>query len=270
MVSSQHQIIDALIYHKRMAPKINKFHYRIFNLLINLKELSGIEARGITLNKPGLISIFEKDYGPRDGSSLEKWFCKVMEDYHLPQPHHLLLMTVPKIMGYVFNPVSFYLAFDKENVLYAVIAEVNNTFRDHHFYLISDGGKSIANRDDLSQLSKVFYVSPFYKIEGTYQFKFRLSEGKIGMFIDYYVDGKKTFESYISGHLKQLNKQTLIQTALRYPTQIFKIILLIHYQALKLWIKRIAYHSKSPPPKQILTASRTFPTKSKHSSKPKA
>ncbi len=243
-----HQILDALVFHKRFSPKVNKFNYKIFNLLINLDDLTSLKNVGVRLNGFGVVSFCEKKYGPRDGSSLRKWFDHLIEDYNLAPPTHLLLLTNPRILSYVFNPVSFYLAYNKDNQLYAVVAEVNNTFHDHHFYLISNEGLPLTSDQNLELIPKTFFVSPFLKIEGEYQFKFLDSKDKFSVFIDYFIKDEKKFESFISGSLQLLTKRNLRLTLLRYPLQIFKIILLIHFQGFKLWLKRIAYHKKSPPP----------------------
>ena len=160
------QLYTAKVMHKRFFPKENTFSYGVYYLALPLP------AAPI----PGFFASFHaKDLGKRDGSDPTIWVRNILAEYDLDQKtKHIILVTMPRIMGYVFNPVSFYLCLDEANLLKAVLCEVHNTFGECHSYLCAHPDHAPIMPDQWLQAEKVFHVSPFLERCGDYKFRFDL------------------------------------------------------------------------------------------------
>ena len=159
-----------------------------------------------------------------------------------------MLVTMPSVLGYVFNPVSFYLCLDQEKDIRAVIAEVHNTFGEQHTYLCAHSDHTSITSDDWLEAEKLFHVSPFLERNGSYKFRFSLQKDKLGIWIDYFDKEKnKQLITSLIGNLQALNRSSINKAFLSHPLLTLKAIILIHWQALKLVAKNIRYVIK---PKQ--------------------
>lgn len=246
------QILFGDVMHRRLFPKINGFHYRIYYLAIPLSQINTI--KDLKVNKFAPLSFYTKDHGDKKSDDLSQWARAILDQYNITQADgEIVLLCMPRIFGYVFNPISYWLCLDKQHNLRAVICEVNNTFGQTHSYLcVHDDQRAITVQDEMSA-QKLFHVSPFLKREGHYQFRFdwRLfvqEEGKtpkFGSWIDYYAhNGKKQLVTSLIGRFDPLDKKNLRRAFWRYPLLTFKAIALIHWQALKLVVKGIKYVPK--------------------------
>lgn len=232
------KIFTAKTMHKRFAPKENKFVYGIYYLAIPLSKLAKLK-----LLWP-LISFRSKDHGNRDGSDLRGWIDEILQKYDVKDVDEVVLIAMPRIFGYTFNPVSFWMCLDASGSLKAVLAEVNNTFGETHSYLcVKEEGASIT-ADDIFSDEKLFHVSPFLPREGGYQFRFDYRDEKLGIWIDYFIDGKKMLATNLIGSFSPLTKPNLLKNFFRFPMLTFKVIALIHYQAFKIILKGIRYIPK--------------------------
>lgn len=243
MVESK--IFAAKTMHKRLTPKENKFVYGVYYLALPLSKLENLK-----LLRP-LTSFKIKDHGARDGSDLKSWVSNILKNHKISEIDEIILVAMPRILGYVFNPVSFWLCLDKQGRLKAVLAEVNNTFGETHSYLCTNEDNSEIKPEDIFAGEKLFHVSPFLEREGSYQFRFDYQKDKLGIWIDYYnKEGEKVLLTNLTGKMKELNRISLLKHFLRYPLVTFKVISLIHYQAIKLMIKGIKYICK-PKQKEV-------------------
>lgn len=234
------QIFTAKVMHKRIFPKENSFTYGVYYLALPLP------AAPI----PGRLSRFDaSDVGCRDGSDPSVYAKEILGEYGLEKAtQHIMLITMPRVLGYIFNPVSFYLCLDQTKRLKAVIAEVHNTFGEQHAYLCAKADHAPIEADEWLEADKLFHVSPFLEREGHYRFRFSLQDNKLGIWIDYYDKEKnKQLLTALTGSLQPLTKQSLRKAFLSHPLVTLKTIMLIHRQALKLVRKRIPY---IPKPKQ--------------------
>jgi DUF1365 family protein len=234
------QIFTARVIHKRLFPKENSFSYGLYYLLLPL-PVQTIPSK--------LVSFNRRDLGYRDGSDPENFAKTILQTYGLEQKiNHIMLVTMPSVLGYVFNPVSFYLCLDQEKQLRAVISEVHNTFGQQHTYLCAHSDHSSIKNDDWLEAEKLFHVSPFLERKGIYKFRFSLQKNEIGIWIDYFDEEKnKQLLTSLIGCLQPLNRSSINKVFLSYPLLTLKTIILIHWQALKLIVKNIRYISK---PKQ--------------------
>lgn len=231
------QILHARVMHRRIFPRVNRFRYRIFCLCLPLPSPA----------LPGKLVRFDpQDLGRRDGSDPGAWARALLADYALEAvTAKIMLVTMPKVLGYVFNPVSFYLCLDAEGRLRAVIAEVHNTFGEVHAYLCAHPGHAPISETDWLSAQKQFHVSPFLPRAGEYRFRFAPGRGTLAIQVNYHAeDGRAQLMTSISGELEPLTAASLRRAAWRYPLVTLKAMTLIHWQALKLVFRRIRYISR--------------------------
>ena len=238
-------LFKAKIFHKRFLPNENEFSYSGFYIKVSLENLKDLNSLLFSVNKFNLFSFYEKDYGYRDGSSPEVWAKDILNKAGLNNfKGRLVLHTVPRVLGYVFNPVCFWYCYDK-NKLFAIICEVNNTFGESHNYVIKKND-NWHNRT----LPKEFHVSPFYDIKGEYKFDFSKNNN---VSIKYYFDNKLQLSTGVKGKEIPWNDINLLKIFFRHPFYTFLIISLIHYQAVKLFFKKNKIYSKPEKSRNELT-----------------
>lgn len=245
------RLYTARVMHKRLFPKENTFHYGVYYLALPLPALS----------VPGIFASFHaKDIGKRDGSDPLLWVRGILSDYGLNEKvKNITLITMPRVLGYVFNPVSFYLCLDKDNNLRAVLCEVHNTFGQQHSYLCANHDHKPITGEHWLEAEKVFHVSPFLNRCGDYKFRFDLKEDKLGIWIDYYDNQKqKQLITSLVGSFTPLTPKSLRSAFWRHPLVSLKTIALIHWQALKLFIKGIGYITKPVQLTQKITSTRNL------------
>lgn len=231
------QLYTAKVMHKRFFPKENAFNYCVYYLVLALPA-APIPGR--------LASFHAKDVGKRDGSDPTTWVRGILIDYGLNEKaKHIVLVTMPRILGYVFNPVSFYLCLDESQQLRAVLCEVHNTFGEQHSYLCANPDHRPITADQWLEADKVFHVSPFLQRHGDYKFRFDLRADKLGIWIDYYdAEHQKQLVTSLIGNFTPLTPKSLSQVFWRHPLVVLKAITLIHWQAFRLVIKGIRYITK--------------------------
>jgi hypothetical protein len=158
------------------------------------------------------------------------------------------LLAQPRVLGHVFNPVSFWLVHGVEGDLRVVIAEVSNTFGDRHSYLCHHPDLRPITREDTLQATKIFHVSPFQPVEGGYSFRFDIGPEKIGIWIDY-SRGNGGLLATLTGTRRPLTNRAILRACLRRPFGSRRVLGLIHWQALKLWWKGASYRPRPEPPR---------------------
>lgn len=252
-------MLFANVMHKRLFPKENSFSYRVYYFASDLDKLDGLaDKRWFGLNKWGLASFHDRDHGPCDGSSLKAWAQGLIEEYAGDMSiHRIVLVAMPRILGYGFNPVSFWLCLDESDQLRAVISEVHNTFGERHVYFCRNADGSVITRQQPIEADKLFHVSPFLPRNGSYKFKFDYNSGRFGVWIDYHdKDGNRQLLTSLSGHFSEYSRKRLMWAFVSCPLVTVKTVGMIHWQALKLVLKGIQYF---PKPAQL--ADRIVPSK---------
>jgi DUF1365 family protein len=246
------QIGFGQIRHTRLRPARNAFAYRGYFLRLPLRALAaGADGGGVRFNRAGWFAVNDADHG--DGRPLLAWIDALLAAERIGDAvGEVWLHTFPRVLGYVFNPVSFWFAHRADGALRAVVCEVNNTFGERHCYLLAHAdGRPIANGEALTA-RKVFHVSPFCGIEGGYRFRFLLSaQGGAPRWvgrIDYDDAEGPLLLTSVSGELETLTPRALLRALVAYPAFTFGVIARIHWQALKLAVKRVPFFSKPAPP----------------------
>jgi uncharacterized protein len=233
------------VLHKRLRPFRHRFVYRVFSLLLDLDDLP-TQLRFFKHNRFGLLSLYDKDHGARDGSALRPW-----AEQHLraagyePQGWKILLACYPRLWGYVFNPLSVYYCYDPAGLLQAILYEVKNTFGDQHGYLLKAG--------DRQDCSKGFYVSPFIGMTGHYNFKLNDPSEELLQHIQMSDEVGPLLVATYRAQRQPLTDAAILRLILTHPLMTFKVFAAIHWEALRLWLKGAKYHSYREPPQRPVT-----------------
>jgi uncharacterized protein len=242
------------VMHRRLAPVSHAFRHGVFFMRLRVDAETLRWPALFSRNRWNLFSFHDADHGPRDGSPLEPWIRELLARQGLACADGAIwLQAFPRVLGYVFNPVSFWLCHDRAGALRAVLAEVSNTFGERHNYLVAHAdGRPIAPGDWLTA-RKVFHVSPFFAVSGHYRFRFAETGARCNFRIDYHDERGAQLITSIGGTGAPLRTAALVRAFFRYPWLTLGVILRIHYHALRLWLKRVPFHAKPLPPVEETT-----------------
>jgi uncharacterized protein len=237
-------------FHGRKGAVANRFRYRVDYLLLDPDAAQG--PRLFSRNRRNLIAVHDRDHGGLPGAGHGvSWARRVLEGHGLTAAQ-ILLLAQPRVLGHVFNPVSFWLCFAASGDLTAVIAEVTNTYGERHSYLCAHPGGGAIQPEDTLQATKIFYVSPFQPVTGRYDFRFDIRPDRIGIWIDYTSEKGGVFTNLI-GPRVALTNRGILMACLRRPFGSRRVLALIHWQALKLAIKGAKFRSRPTPPADEVT-----------------
>ena len=241
--------LEASIFHERLRPVRNRFGYQALYCLLPAACLLEKKRIGLFgLNRFGLFSVHAADYGHRGREPLSD-LKRLLADWRLGEADgEIELLTLPRVLGYGFNPVSFWLCRDRAGALRAVLAEVNNTFGERHCYFCFHGDHRAIRAGDVLSARKVFHVSPFMKVEGRYAFRFSADSDRIAVTIDLEDEEGLLLRTAIAGRAVPLSGPSLLAHLARNPLYPFKVIGLIHYQAARLLFKGVGHFRKPAPP----------------------
>jgi DUF1365 family protein len=239
--------------HNRLAPKSHRFHYDVFMFYLDLDEIDGLSKRlkFLSRNSFNLFNFRDKDHLqlPREIPDTSKNTRQHITDYLAANGVNIgngriMLLTNLCTLGYQFNPVSFYFCYDEAGEPICSIVEVCNTFLEMKPYFLGAG--SMENGQFKLNTEKYFYVSPFIEMDTNFDFDLHIPGEKLQLKIDDYDKaGKRFFISTLSGTRQELKDSTLLYYFLSFPLITVKVITLIHWQAFKLWLKKIPYHKKN-------------------------
>lgn len=248
------ELLTGLVIHHRLRPAEHRFSYGVFYLRLRLSALEQAGNTLFSLNRFNLASFHYRDHGARDGTHPLTWIRALLAREGLTSADgEVWLQCFPRVLGYVFNPVSFWFCEDRAGNLRAVLAEVNNTFGETHCYLLArPGGEPIPSNTAL-EARKVFHVSPFFPVSGGYRFRFSRAASAHVARIDY-LDGEgPLLLTRIAGRPAPLTTARLAHAFISHPLMTLTIMARIHWQALRLWLLRVPFHSKPLPPLEKLS-----------------
>jgi len=253
--ASPHSIVDATVVHRRLRPRENAFRYRVGYLCLGIDALESAAGRWLKLDRRGLVSFRRVDHGARDGSDLKAWLKETLHDQGMADicDGEAVLMTMPRMLGYVFNPVSFWFCRDKAGALRAVLCAVNNTFGERHCYLVHHEDRAPIQPDQWLEGRKVFHVSPFLPVEGGYRFRFRLDDERAHVDVNYHDAQGLMLATSVGGRREALDDRGVLRRFLGNPTMTLAVMVRIHWQALHLWRKRARFYRKPAPPPELVT-----------------
>lgn len=245
------------VMHARLKPFRHRFSYRLFSLLIDIDDPAASNASWLLRhNRFGVLSFHDADHGFRDGSPLRPWVMRVLADTGLAmEVGAVRLLCFPRLLGFVFNPISIYYVFSPDGACCAVIYEVNNTFGETHTYVAPVSGEGVISQE----AEKTFYVSPFIGMKATYAFSLRVPGEKLSIAIHQRDPEGALLVATQSGNRKPLSTREILKAVLRHPLMTLNVVLRIHTQALRLWWKGAALQPRTPKPNATISLATTSP-----------
>ena len=234
-------IYSGFVTHRRFKPKRHFFTYKTFSMLIDLSEIEnlGKKIKFFSYNRFNILSFYDIDHGSRDGSSLSDWVKKTLLKSKINIGSGTIkLLCYPRFFGYVFNPLSIFYCYDDNLKLRAILYEVKNTFNEQHTYVFS---ASPSSNLILHKCNKKFYVSPFMEMKTFYNFRL-LKPGKV---LNVFIKQGDTEGTLLTacqvGKKIEMNSKNLFFQFFTHPFMSFKVILAIHFEAFRLWIKGVKH-----------------------------
>jgi DUF1365 family protein len=261
------------VRHQRLRPALNAFAYPVFFVLLPMRALrSRPGLLCLARNRRGLLSFHDRDHGAGGGDALA-WVEQLLSAHGIDDVDgEIWLQTFPRVLGYVFKPVSFWFGHRSDGSLRVVLAEVNNTFGERHVYLLepAKGARELRWGEALAA-SKVFHVSPFCQVRGSYRFRFARVERDAGdgqggprgertqrmvARVEHHDDEGPLLLTSVSAELDELTAASSRRALLAQPLLTLGVMWRIHWQALRLWRKRVPWVAKPNPPAQPVTRAR--------------
>ena len=231
--------------HRRLTPRVHRFKYRVFAMLLDLDELPRLDRRLrlFAWNHFGLFSFQDRDHG--DGRPLKAWLNGLLADAGIQAHGSRQVLCYPRILGYVFNPLSVWFCRDEDGALKAVIYEVHNTYDERHAYVLPAGDDEKLVRHGCA---KDFYVSPFLSSDCRYSFRVRPPGVDVAVAIHEEESGRPILNASFAGRRLALSDSALLGLWLRHPLMTLKVVFAIHFEAVRLMLKGVRRHPHVPKP----------------------
>lgn len=230
-----HRLYVGEVMHMRLRPFRHQFRYRVFTALLDIDRLDQAESRLFRVDRFGLFSFHRRDHGARDGTALRPWVEDRLAAAGRPAPARIMLLSMPRLLGYAFNPLSVFFCHDAAGRLESVIYEVKNTFGDQIPYVLD--ARPDADGASRHRQAKEMYVSPFIGMDQTYRFTVRAPDARLAIRIKQSGPEGDWLIATQNGARRELTDRVLAGLVLSHPAAAFKVIAAIHWQALKLWLK---------------------------------
>ncbi|SHM00577.1 DUF1365 domain-containing protein [Roseibium suaedae] len=234
------------VMHARMKPEEHRFTYDVFSILIDLDHLEAADRMTplFSVGRFNLSSFHARDHGPRDGSSLRAHADRLLEAEGVERPARVLLLCYPRILGYVFNPLAVYYAYDAAGALTGVIYEVRNTFGGIHHYVLGVKDGELSEAGLRQQQDKLFYVSPFVSMEQTYRFRLLPPGEAVRIRILESDKEGPLLSATFNGTARPFTSASLLKLCAKIPFLPLKVMAGIHWEAFKIWRKGVRFHPR--------------------------
>jgi DUF1365 family protein len=231
-------IYEGEVTHARIHPARHSFRYRVFSLLLDIDELDALSARSrfFARNRAALLSFHDKDHG--DGGNLRAWVTVQLATANIVADGPVQVLCYPRLFGYVFNPLSVWFCHCADGALVATIYEVHNTFGERHTYVLPVTGAAIEQ-----SCCKDFHVSPFLSLNCNYTFRIAPPGQNILVSIRETEHGAPVLNAAFTGIRQPFTDRNLLSAAFRHPLMTLKVFAAIHFEALRLWLKRVPTHA---------------------------
>jgi DUF1365 family protein len=249
-------LFSGMVLHRRLRPVVNAFRYPVFFLRFPLSRLDELSNPVFSVNRFNLLSFHFADHG--DGRPPATWIRELLAGEGIADAGgEIELQTFPRVLGYVFNPVSFWYCHATNGRLRAIVAEVNNTFGERHCYLLQSPGGGFIGSGQALAATKVFHVSPFCHVAGAYRFRFhaarRAGRMQIVARIDYHDSQGDLLLTSVSGAARDFSAASLLRAFVTHPLMTLTVVARIHLQALKLLAQGVPFIRKPAPPVPFVT-----------------
>ncbi len=255
-------LYECSVMHHRLAPKEHHFNHNIFMFYLDLDEVDSVTKKTFLFsrNRRNFYAFRDADHLPAGEGSLKQNVLAYLarNGVDLGPDGKIMLLTLPRVLGYIFNPVSFYFFFDAMGGPVCAVAEVGNTFREMKLFLLRH--EDLGSDTFYKITPKQFYVSPFSSLDLSFDFKLKIPDGSLEIHIDDRDGADRVLLSTLAGKRAALSNGRLFWFSLKYPLVTLKIIFLIHWHALLLYLKRIPFYRKAANPAQQCDVLNPHPT----------
>ncbi|HBK92775.1 MAG TPA: DUF1365 domain-containing protein [Parvularcula sp.] len=253
MTGAPVHLYHGAVSHRRLRPVGHRFVYKVFSILVDLDRLdeAAQSSRWFSLNKFNLFSFHDADHAFKTGETVSRSVRKLLRQHGYCGDGRIELLCYPRVLGYVFNPLSIFYCRDARDRLEAVIYEVRNTFGGRHSYLIGADG---AGRVIRQSADKVFHVSPFMEMEHIYDFRLTPPRDIVSVFIRQRDREGPIFNAAFAGRAEAATDAAWLKAFLRYPLMTLKIIAAIHFEAGRLFLKGLRLKGRGPDPASPVSA----------------
>ena len=235
-------LYDGTLVHARRTPAENVFRYRISFYVLDLDDLDALERRLhlFSVNRPNVVALYDRDHFDDDGRSLKEKAVAFCAERGVEGVERVVMLAQLRFLGYVFNPVSFYWCYRADGSLGCMVSELNNTFGERLPEVLRGPELRYEQR-------KRLHVSPFFGLDQTYEYAFSQPGDDVCARIHVRdPDGAQPLTAVLHGRRRELSNRSLAGLLLRYPLQPLQVTTLIHFEALRLWLKRVPFHHKPP------------------------
>ena len=248
-------IYSGTVMHRRFSPAAHRFSYGVYYLWLDLDELATLDrtALGFGHNRAAPFSFRDRDHGPRDGTPLRPWFDGLLEEAGIDlEGGSVRILTLPRIFGYVFNPISVWCGYGPRGDLRAVLYEISNTFGQWHHHLHPAGDLDPAG-NARHVFDKELFVSPFIDMDATYEFRVRPPDERTALLVREHLASGHLLTATFVARRKELSTSSLWREFATHPMMAMKVIAGIHWEALRLWLKGAPFRRHGPAPDQLVT-----------------
>lgn len=238
------------VRHTRLRPQRHAFAYPTCFLMLPLRSMHRTGAGDLAHNRRAALSFFDRDHGDGRANALE-WLDELLRHEGITDAGgEVWLHCYPRVLGYAFKPVSFWYCHREDLSLRAIVVEVNNTFGERHCYLLDAPAYGLELR-----ATKVFHVSPFCDVAGSYRFRFLVDPGRTRTLarIDYDDADGALLATSVGGKLEPASRAAQRRALWSHPFLTLALIARIHWHAARLWLKGVPFHTKPAPPRRFLT-----------------
>jgi uncharacterized protein len=246
-------LYHGVVAHRRLRPVGHRFSYRVFSMLVDVDRIDecAAQSRWFSRNRFNLFSFYDADHAYEDGASVSASVRTLLRSHGYRGDGRIDVLCYPRILGYVFNPLSIFYCRDARGRLEAVIYEVRNTFGGRHSYLIpvDSSGDVIRQSAD-----KAFHVSPFMEMDHAYAFRLTPPGETLSVFIRQTDANGPIFNASFSGRAEAASDEALLRAFFRYPLMTLKVIAAIHYEAARLFVKGMRLKGRPPDPAAAVSA----------------
>lgn len=250
----QSRLYPGRVFHRRLRPRVHELSYRVFYMLLDLDELPALHRRSRLFSHNGfsLFGFHDGDHGDGSGRPVRGWIEAQLARAGIETGGgRILALTFPRVLGYVFNPLTVYFCEREDGTLAAMLYEVNNTFGDRHSYLIpvADGRAEAVTQE----CEKAFYVSPFIPVGGRYRFKLLRPGARMALTIRESDEEGALLTASFAGEARAFTDGQLALAFLRHPLMTLKVVGGIHIEAFRLWLKGIRPAARPAAPASPVT-----------------
>ena len=236
---TKHKFYEGTIYHKRFHPKVHEFKYNFYLLDIDLNYFENLKNSLFSINKLNFLSFKTKDHFGKSDDFLQN-VDELLEKFSIKKTKNMRFFTLPRVLNFVFNPISALVVFDDNNQATHLLAEVHNYNNGRIVYpiLLEKKGNSYTGK-----VKKDMYVSPFFKTDGVYEFQLKYDENKLFLKIDLFEDNEYKLTAIFNSKAKDFNKKSSLNIFLKYMFSTFLVVTRTYIQAIRLFIKGLKIHS---------------------------